>query len=157
MASSDIAAHRLAAQNRKARHNYEIEETLEAGIILTGSEVKSLRQGRATIAESYAKPDKGEIWLINAHIPEYKQSGQFNHEPRRPRQLLLKKREISKLIGATEREGMSLVPLKLYFNGRGIAKLEVGLGKGKKLYDKRETDKKRDWERQKARMMSQKG
>jgi SsrA-binding protein len=157
MAKSDIAAHRVAAQNRKARHTYEIEDTLEAGLVLTGSEVKALRQGRANIAESYAKPEAGEIWLINAHIPEYKQAGQFNHEPRRPRKLLLKKREVAKLIGASDREGMTLVPLKLYFNARGIAKLELGLGKGKKHFDKRETQKKRDWERQKARLLREKG
>ncbi len=157
MAQSDISAQRLAAQNRKARHNYEIEETVEAGLVLTGSEVKALREGRANIAESYAKADKGEVWLINAHIPEYKQAGQFNHEPRRPRKLLLKKREIDKLLGAAEREGMTLVPLKLYFNRRGIAKLELGVGRGKKSYDKRETQKRRDWDRQKARLMREKG
>jgi len=158
MASSDIAAQRVAAQNRKARHNYEIEDTVEAGIVLVGSEVKALREGRgATIAESYAKAENGEIWLINAHIPEYKQAGQFNHEPRRPRKLLLKKREMDRLIGSSEREGMTLVPLKLYFNKRGIAKLELGLGKGKKHFDKREATKKRDWERQKARLMREKG
>jgi SsrA-binding protein len=157
MAQSDISAQRLAAQNRKARHSYEIEDTVEAGLVLTGSEVKALREGRANIAESYAKADKGEVWLINAHIPEYKQAGQFNHEPRRPRKLLLKKREIGKLLGAAEREGMTLVPLKLYFNRRGIAKLELGVGKGKKSYDKRETQKRRDWDRQKARLMREKG
>jgi SsrA-binding protein len=157
MGRSDVAANRVAAQNRKARHNYEIEDSLEAGLVLLGSEVKALREGRANIAESYAKPENGEIWLINAHIPEYKQAGQFNHEPRRPRKLLLKKREASKLIGATDRDGMTLIPLKLYFNIRGIAKLEIGLGKGKKHYDKRETQKKRDWDRQKARLMREKG
>ena len=157
MAKSDVAANRVAAQNRKARHNYEIEDSLETGLVLLGSEVKALREGRANIAESYAKPDNGEIWLINDHIPEYKQAGRFNHEPRRPRKLLLKKREASKLIGATDRDGMTLIPLKLYFNARGIAKLEIGLGKGKKYYDKRETQKKRDWNRQKARLMREKG
>ena len=157
MARSDVAANRVAAQNRKARHNYQIEDSLEAGLVLRGSEVKALREGRANIAESYAKPENGEVWLINAHIPEYSQAGQFNHEPRRPRKLLLKKREASKLIGATDRDGMTLIPLKLYFNLRGIAKLEIGLGKGKKHYDKRETQKKRDWDRQKARLMREKG
>ncbi len=157
MAKSDVAANRVAAQNRKARHNYQIEDSLEAGLVLLGSEVKALREGRANIAESYAKPENGEIWLINAHIPEYRQAGQFNHEPRRPRKLLLKKREASKLIGATDRDGMTLIPLKLYFNARGIAKLEIGLGKGKHYYDKRETQKKRDWNRQKARLMREKG
>ena len=156
MAKSDTAAYRVAAHNRRARHNYEIGDTLEAGIVLTGSEVKSLREGRATIAESYAKAENGEIWLINAHIPEYKQAGPFNHEPTRPRKLLLKQREIAKLIGATERAGMSLVPMKLYFNSRGVAKLEIGLGKGKKHYDKRETEKNRDWNMQKARLLSHK-
>lgn len=157
MVKSDVAAHRVAAQNRKARHNFAIEDTIEAGLVLMGSEVKALREGRANIAESYAKPDSGDIWLINAHIPEYKQSGQFGHEPRRPRKLLLKKREIDRLVGATEREGMTLVPLRLYFNNRGIAKLEVGLGKGKKHFDKRETEKKRDWERQKSRLLRDRG
>ena len=157
MAKSDVAANRVAAQNRKARHNYQIEDSLEAGLVLLGSEVKALREGRANIAESYAKPENGEIWLINAHIPEYRQAGQFNHEPRRPRKLLLKKREASKLIGATDRDGMTLIPLKLYFNARGIAKLEIGLGKGKHYYDKRETQKKRDWNRQKARLIREKG
>ena len=157
MAKSDIAAHRVAAQNRKARHTYEIEDTLEAGMVLMGSEVKALREGRANIAESYAKAEGDEVWLVNAYIPEYKQAGQFNHEPRRPRKLLLKKREVAKLIGASEREGMTLVPLKVYFNTRGIAKLELGLGKGKKHYDKRETQKKRDWDRQKARLLREKG
>ena len=157
MAKSDISAYRVAAQNRRARHNYEIEETLEAGLVLMGSEVKSLREGRANIAESYAKAENGDIWLINAHIPEYKQAGPFGHEPTRPRKLLLKKREIAKLIGATERAGMTLVPMKLYFNDRGIAKIEIGLGKGKKHYDKRETEKARDWNRQKARLLSHKG
>ncbi|MEE2722388.1 MAG: SsrA-binding protein SmpB [Pseudomonadota bacterium] len=157
MAKSDVAANRVAAQNRKARHNYQIEDSLEAGLVLLGSEVKALREGRANIAESYAKPENGEIWLINAHIPEYRQAGQLNHEPRRPRKLLLKKREASKLIGATDRDGMTLIPLKLYFNARGIAKLEIGLGKGKHYYDKRETQKKRDWNRQKARLMREKG
>ena len=157
MVKSDVAANRVAAQNRKARHNYQIEDSLEAGLVLRGSEVKALREGRANIAESYAKPENGEIWLINAHIPEYRQAGQFNHEPRRPRKLLLKKREASKLIGATDRDGMALIPLKLYFNARGIAKLEIGLGKGKKDYDKRETQKKRDWDRQKARLLREKG
>ena len=157
MAKTDVAAHRLAAQNRRARYNYAIEDTVEAGIVLTGSEVKALREGRANIAESYAKADNGEIWLINAHIPEYKQAGQFNHEPRRPRKLLLKRRELDKLVEASEREGMTLVPLRLYFNSRGIAKLELGLGKGKKHFDKRETEKQRDWQRQKARLVREKG
>ena len=157
MAKSDVAAHRVAAQNRKARHTYEIEETFEAGLVLLGSEVKALREGRANIAESYAKVEDNEIWLINAHFPEYKQAGQFNHEPRRQRKLLLKRREVAKLLGSSERDGMALVPLKLYFNVRGIAKLELGLGKGRKRFDKREAQKKRDWDRQKARLLRERG
>ena len=148
---------KLVAENRKARFNYDIEEKLEAGIALVGSEVKSLRQGRATIAESYADSRRGEIWLVNANIPEYLQGGRFNHAPKRLRKLLLHRRQIHTLMGAVEREGMTLVPLKLYFNARGIAKVELGLGKGKKLHDKRETEKKRDWDRQKGRLMREKG
>lgn len=157
MTKSDVAAQRVAAQNRKARHTYEIEETFEAGLVLLGSEVKALREGRANIAESYAKVEDNEIWLVNAHFPEYKQAGQLNHEPRRRRKLLLKRREVAKLLGSSERDGMALVPLKLYFNVRGIAKLELGLGKGKKQFDKREVQKKRDWDRQKARLLREKG
>ena len=157
MTKSDVAAQRVAAQNRKARHTYEIEETFEAGLVLLGSEVKALREGRANIAESYAKVEDNEIWLVNAHFPEYKQAGQLNHEPRRRRKLLLKRREVAKLLGSSERDGMALVPLKPYFNVRGIAKLELGLGKGKKQFDKREAQKKRDWDRQKARLLREKG
>jgi len=148
---------RVAAQNRKARHDYTIEDSLETGIVLTGSEVKSLREGRANIAEAYASEKDGELFLINAYIPEYKQAGPQNHEPRRPRKLLLHRRQIGRLVGAIQREGMTLVPLKLYFNNRGTAKLELGLAKGKRQYEKRETVKKRDWERQKARLMREKG
>ncbi len=157
MSVSAVDAVRVAAQNRKARHNYTIEESLETGIVLTGSEVKSLRSGRANIAESYATEQNGELYLINAYIPEYKQAGRENHESRRPRKLLLHKRQIEKLIGATQREGMTLVPLKLYFNERGIAKLELGLAKGKRQFEKREAEKKRDWEREKSRIMREKG
>ena len=158
MAAKAEPKQKLAAQNRKARFNYEIGETFEAGIVLIGSEVKSLRTGKATIAESYADAHDGEIWLINANIPEYKQSGPHNnHEPKRHRKLLLHKRQANKLIGAVEREGMTLVPLKLYFNERGRAKIEIALGRGKKLHDKRETAKKRDWQRQKSRLMREKG
>ena len=157
MARGDAGAVKVAAQNRKARHNYTIEDSLEAGIVLTGSEVKALREGRANIAESYAREKDGEIILINAHIPEYKQAGQFNHEPRRPRKLLLQRRQINRLIGAVQREGATLVPLKLYFNERGIAKLQLGLGRGKKKHDKRESEKTRDWNRQKARLLRDKG
>ena len=157
MTKPNVAAHRVAALNRKARHTYEIEETFEAGLVLLGSEVKALREGRANIAESYAKVEDNEVWLVNAHFPEYKQAGQLNHEPRRRRKLLLKRREVAKLLGSSERDGMALVPLKLYFNVRGIAKLELGLGKGKKQFDKREAQKKRDWDRQKARLLREKG
>jgi SsrA-binding protein len=148
---------RVVADNRKARFNYEIGEVFEAGVALTGSEVKSLRLGKATIAESYADPRAGEIWLVNANIPEYLQAGRFNHLPKRPRRLLLHKHQINKLMGAVEREGMTLVPLKLYFNEKGRAKVELALARGKKLYDKRETQKKRSWERERGRLMRQKG
>ena len=141
----------VVADNRKARFNYEIGETFEAGIALTGTEVKSLRQGRATIGESYADTRGGELWLVNSNIPEYLQGGRYNHAPKRPRKLLLHKRQIHKLAGAVDREGMTLVPLKLYFNEKGRAKVELGLGRGKKLHDKRETEKNRDWNRDKAR------
>jgi SsrA-binding protein len=158
MAAKAEPKHKVAAHNRRARFNYAIGETFEAGIALTGSEVKSLRTGKATIAESYADAHDGEIWLINANIPEYKQSGPFNnHEPKRHRKLLLHKRQINKLMGAVEREGMTLIPLKLYFNDRGRAKIEIALAKGKKLHDKRESEKKRDWQRQRGRLMRDKG
>ena len=148
---------RVVAQNRKARFNYQIGETLEAGIALTGSEVKSLRAGKAAIAESYADSRGGEIWLVNANIPEYLQAGRFNHAPKRARKLLLHRRQINKLIGAVEREGMTLVPLKLYFNQKGRAKIELALARGKKLHDKRETEKKRSWERERGRLLRAKG
>jgi SsrA-binding protein len=148
---------KLVAENRKARFNYEIGDTLEAGIALTGSEVKSLRAGRANIADSYATDDGGELYLINAHIAEYTQAGRTNHAPTRPRKLLLHRKEIGKLAGAIQREGMTVVPLKLYFNQRGIAKVLLGLAKGKKLHDKRDTEKRRDWDRQKGRLMREKG
>jgi SsrA-binding protein len=148
---------KVVADNRKARFNYEIGETFEAGIVLTGSEVKSLRAGRATIAESYADARAGEIWLINSNIPEYRQAGRFNHAPKRPRKLLLHARQIDRLAGAVDREGMTVVPLKLYFNEKGRAKVEIALAKGKKLHDKRETLKRRSWERERGRLMRQKG
>jgi SsrA-binding protein len=148
---------RVVADNRKARFHYQIGETFEAGIALTGTEVKSLRNGKATIAESYAGTRDGEIWLYNANIPEYLQASRFNHAPKRPRKLLLHKRQISKLIGAVEREGMTLVPLKLYFNPKGRAKIEIALARGKKLHDKRETEKRRSWERERGRLLRQKG
>jgi SsrA-binding protein len=145
------------ADNRKARFNYEILETVEAGIALTGTEVKSLRGGKATIGEAYAGPSGEEMFLFNAYIPEYLQANRFNHETRRPRRLLLHKRQINKLIGATQREGFTVIPLKVYFNDRGRAKVELGLGRGKKLHDKRETEKQRDWNREKARLIREKG
>jgi len=148
---------KVIADNRKARFNYEIGETVEAGIALTGSEVKSLRAGKATIAESYADARAGEIWLVNANIPEYLQAGRFNHAPKRPRKLLLHKRQIGKLAGAVEREGMTIVPLKLYFNDKGRAKVELAVARGKKLHDKRETERKRTWERERGRLMRLKG
>lgn len=157
MASKPERRFKVVAENRKARFNYEIGETYEAGIALTGSEVKSLRSGKATIAESYADARDGELWLVNANIPEYLQAGQFNHAPKRPRKLLLHQREINKLAGAVEREGMTVVPLKLYFNERGRAKVEIALGRGKKLHDKRETLKKRSWDRERSRLMRLKG
>ena len=147
----------MVADNRKARFNYEIGESFEAGIVLTGSEVKSLRAGKATIAESYADARGGELWLVNSNIPEYLQASRFNHAPKRPRKLLLQKREINRLIGAVEREGMTIVPLKLYFNEKGRAKIEIALARGKKLHDKRETLKKRSWERERGRLMRMKG
>lgn len=148
---------KTVAENRKARFNYEIGETLEAGLVLEGSEVKSLRTGKANIAESYASAEDGEMWLINSHIAEYAQAGRENHEPTRRRKLLLHKKERDKLAGAIQREGITVVPLTLYFNSRGIAKVKLGVGKGKKMHDKRETQKKRDWERQKARLLRERG
>ena len=145
---------KIVAENRKARFNYEIGDTYEAGIALSGSEVKSLRSGKATIAESYADSKAGELWLVNANIPEYLQAGPFNnHAPKRPRRLLLHQREIDRLASAVEREGMTIVPLKLYFNERGRAKIEIALARGKKLHDKRETLKKRSWDREKSRLL----
>lgn len=145
------------AENRKARYNFDITETFDAGLALTGTEVKSLRQGKANIAESHASVEGDEIVLLNADIPMYAMGNIHNHAPRRPRTLLLHRKEIDKLMGAVQRSGMTLVPLKLYFNDRGLAKLQLGLAKGKKVADKRETEKKRDWDRQKARIMREKG
>jgi SsrA-binding protein len=147
----------IVADNRKARFNYEIGETFEAGIALTGTEVKSLRNGKATIGESYASAENAGLWLVNADIPEYLQANRFNHDRRRPRRLLLHKRQIAKLAIAIEREGMKVVPLKIYFNEQGRAKVEIALARGKKLHDKRETEKKRDWDREKGRLMRDKG
>ncbi len=148
---------KTVAENRKARYNYAIEDTLECGIVLEGSEVKSLREGQANIAESYATVEEGELWLVNAHIQAYDKAKSFGHEERRRRKLLASKREVSKLWQGIGREGMTLVPLKLYFNDRGRAKLLIGLAKGKKLADKRETEKKRDWNREKSRLLRERG
>ena len=157
MAEKKPPAIKVVAENRKARFNYAIGDTIEAGIMLTGTEVKSIRNGKATIAESYADSKEGEIWLVNANIPEYLQANRFNHEPKRRRKLLLHKKQIGRLIGAIEREGMTLIPLKLYFNEKGRAKLELALAKGKKLHDKRETEKERDWNREKGRLLRARG
>jgi SsrA-binding protein len=157
MAAKSDPNHKVVADNRRARFNYEIVETYEAGIALTGTEVKSLRQGKANIGESYAAARGGELWLYNVNIPEYLQASRFNHAPKRPRKLLLHRREIAKLIGAVEREGMTLVPLKLFFNAKGRAKVELAVARGKKLHDKRESEKKRSWERERARLMRVKG
>ena len=157
MAKDVKTGYRVVADNRKARFNYEILDTYEAGIALTGTEVKSLRLGKATIGDAYAGPSGEEFFLFNAYIPEYLQANRFNHETRRPRRLLLHKREINKLIGATQREGFTVIPLKVYFNDRGRAKVELGLGRGKKLHDKREAEKEKTWNREKARLMRDKG
>lgn len=148
----------IVATNRRARHDYFIEETLEAGIALTGTEVKALRDGRANIAESYASQEDGELWLINAYIPEYAPGGRaFQHAPRRHRKLLMHKRQMARWLSETEKKGMTIVPLSLYFNERGIAKVELGLARGKRQVDKRETEKKRDWQRQKQRLLRELG
>ncbi|BBF93644.1 SsrA-binding protein SmpB [Blastochloris tepida] len=153
----DETTGKVVADNRKARFNYEIGETFEAGIVLTGTEVKSLRGGKATIGESYADAKDGEIWLVNAYIPEYLEANRFNHEPKRPRKLLLHKRQVFKLMSAVSREGMTVVPLRVYFNARGRAKVLLALAKGKKAHDKRETEKSRDWAREKGRLLRDKG
>ncbi len=147
----------VVAQNRKARFDYFIEETFEAGLQLTGTEVKSLRGGRSTIAESYVTEDGGEAWLVNANIPLYASGNRYNHEPKRPRKLLLHRAQINKLIGAIQREGRTVVPLQVYFNEQGRAKIEIALAKGKQAHDKRQTIKDRDWKRQRSRLMSTRG
>jgi SsrA-binding protein len=150
--------HKVVAENRRARFEFRVADTWEAGIVLTGTEVKSLRAGQANIAESYASAEGGGIQLINAYIPEYQNAGEFfQHNPRRPRQLLLKAREIHKLRIAVERQGMTMVPLEIYFNERGRAKLKLALAQGKKHHDKREDIKKREWQRQKARILRDRG
>mgnify|MGYP002653359455 CR=1 FL=1 len=146
---------KIVAENRRARHNYFIEDDLEAGIMLEGSEVKSLRTGKANIAESYATVEQGELWLINSYIAAYKQAGVFGHEERRHRKLLVSRKELSRLWQAVGREGMTLVPLVMYFNHRGVVKLKLGVAKGKKNHDKRATEAKRDWGREKQRLLKQ--
>ena len=148
---------KVAAENRKARFNYEVLDTLETGLVLTGTEVKSLRGGHANIQESYASFEGGELWLINSYLPEYLQANRFNHEPRRRRKLLVSRRELARLAQGVEREGMTLVPLKIYFNDRGRAKLLLAVARGKKLHDKRETEKQRDWNREKGRLLKERG
>ena len=144
---------RYAALNRRARHDYLIQDTLEAGLVLHGTEVKSLRQGGASIAEAYADQQGGELFLVNANIPEYKASAHFNHLPTRPRKLLLHRKEVSRLLGAIRRDGMTLVPLAIYFNDRGRAKVELGLAQGKRKADKRQAERDRDWQRSRSRLM----
>ena len=148
---------KVIAENRRARFDYFLEDNIEAGIQLLGTEIKALRDGRANIAESYAAVEGREIVLINADIPPYKQANRFNHEPRRPRKLLLHRKQIDRLIGAVQRDGQTIIPLKLYLNDAGKAKLEIALAKGKKLHDKREASAERDWQRDKARLMRDKG
>lgn len=148
---------KTVAENRRARYEYSFEDVLDAGIALVGTEVKSLRFGEGSIAEAYAEVRDGEVWLVNANIPEFSHGNRFNHEAKRPRKLLLTAREITRLHGAVARQGMTLVPLSIYFNPRGKAKVEIALAKGKKLHDKRETEKARDWQREKARLLRDKG
>jgi SsrA-binding protein len=148
---------KTVSENRRARHDYMIEDVFEAGLVLVGSEVKSLRVGRATIAEAYVSPEAEGLTLINAHIPEYHGANRANHEPKRPRKLLLHKREIDKLAGAVQRKGLTIIPLKLFFDERGRAKIEIALARGKHAHDKRESEKTRSWERDKARLMREKG
>lgn len=153
----DTTTGKLVADNRKARYNYEFVDTLEAGLVLTGTEVKSLRNGQANIAESYASEEGGEIWLINSYIPEYGEGNRFNHEPRRKRKLLLHKKQMAKLSSGVRRDGMTIVPNRLYFNERGKAKLQIALAKGRKSHDKRQVSKERDWKREQSRLMKERG
>lgn len=148
---------KLIAENRRARFDYFLEDKIEAGLTLKGTEVKALREGRANIAESYAAVEGREIILVNAHIPEYGPANRFNHEPRRPRKLLLHRKQLDKLIGAVQREGRTIIPTRLYFNDRGLVKLEVALAKGKKAHDKRATEAERDWKRDQGRLMRERG
>ena len=148
---------KVVAENRRARFDYFLEEFFEAGVALAGTEVKSLRTGQGNIADSYAELKDGEVWLINANIPEFSHGNRFNHEPKRPRKLLLKAREIKKLTGAVQRGGFTLIPMQIYFNERNRAKVELALARGKKLHDKRETTKEREWARDKARLLRDRG
>lgn len=157
MASQPLTKRKVVAENRRARYDYFIDDVMEAGIVLQGTEVKSLRFGEGNIAESYAEVKGGELWLVNANIPEFSHGNRFNHEPRRPRKLLMQARQINKLAGAITRQGMTVVPLSIYFNDRGRAKVEIALAKGKKTHDKRESEKAKDWQREKSRLMRDKG
>jgi SsrA-binding protein len=157
MTTKKETPYKLIAENRKGRYNYEILETFEAGIVLTGTEVKSLRASRVSIAESHAAAEGSNFVLFNVDIPEYLQANRFNHERKRPRRLLLKRKEINRLTVAVQKEGLTIIALKMYFNIRGVVKFELALAKGKKLHDKRETEKTRDWNRDKARLMREKG
>lgn len=148
---------KIVADNRKARHNYEILEVFEAGLMLTGTEVKSLREGKANIGESYASPEGNEIWIINSYLPEYLQGNRFNHDPRRRRKCLLHRRQIVKMQSAVARDGMTLIPMKIYFNEKGRAKVEIAIAKGRKNYDKRQNDKQKDWSREQARLLRDRG
>ena len=150
-------ARKVVIENRRARFDYEILETFEAGIALAGPEVKSLRQGRGNLQDAYAAVDRGELYLVNAYIPEYLEANRFNHETRRPRKLLLHRREIDRLAGGVQRDGLTIVPLKVFFNPRGRAKAEIALARGKKLHDKRETDRQRSWAREKSRLLRERG
>ncbi len=154
---ADNPNYKVIAENRRARFDYAIEDDLEVGIVLEGSEVKSLREGQSNIAESYASVDEGELWLTNSYIAPYAQAKTFGHEERRRRKLLVSRKELSKLWNATQRQGMTLVPLVMYFNHKGLVKLKIGIAKGKKVADKRETSAKRDWNRQKQRLLKQNG
>lgn len=155
--AQSTAPGRIVAQNRRARHDYHIDQTLEAGVVLAGSEVKALRDGRASLQDAFAGEMNGELFLFNVHIPEYAPANRFNHEPKRPRKLLVRRRELAGLLGQVQRKGYTLVPLSIYFTQRGIAKIQLGLAHGKKAPDKREAIKERDWNREKARLLREKG
>jgi len=157
LAKEHVPGRKVIARNRRASHDYFLDERIEAGLVLQGTEVKSLREGRANINEAYATEQGGELYLVNAHIPEYRAGNIFNHDPRRPRKLLLHKREMDKLIGAMRRAGETVIPVSLYFNPRGIAKVELAIARGKKAYDKRHAIKERDWRREKERLIREKG